>query len=267
MRLSREHQRGLQRRARRLGSVVPRCTEIVGGYAGGLAVLAIEPVPLWDVVTGAAGGLLIVLSLLLMMLRGGSPDTEPGLSERSRALLDQRPGWRRVDDVALGGGDADHVIATPVGLLVVVTKWRDGRRDLPARRRRHDRDLAQAAEAARRVRQLTALPPNALDVPVYGAVLLWGPGNGPVTPGWDEATGVYVLDAYQPPNWPQELSAPGGQAASDIECRSADVDEALRKVRGRATYHQRRLKAYALTRILLGELWRGWGERRRTVRG
>jgi hypothetical protein len=267
MRLSREHQRGLQRRARRLGSVVPRCTEIVGGYGGGLAVLAIEPVPLWDVVTGAAGGFVIALSGLLLTLRAGSRETGPGLHERSRALLDQRPGWRRVDDVALGGCDADHVIATPIGLLVVVTKWRDGRRDLPARRRRHDGDLAQAATAARHVRHLTTLPPNALDVPVYGAVLLWGPGKGPMTPGWDEARGVYVLDAYQPSTWPQELCAPAGQATYGIDCRPADVDEALRKVRGRATYHERRLSAHALTRILLGEVRRGWGERRHTVRG
>jgi hypothetical protein len=267
MRLSREHQRGMQRRVRRLGSVVPRCTEIVGGYAGGLAVLAIEPVPLWDVVTGAAGGFVIVLGVLLLILRGGSRESEPGLHERSRTLLDHRPGWRRVDDVALGGCDADHVIATPVGLLVVVTKWRDGRRDLQARRRRHDRDLAQAATAARGVRHLTTLPPNALDVPVHGAVLLWGPGNGPVTTGWDEARGVYVLDAYQPLNWPQELCAPGGQPAYDSECRPADVDEALRKVRGRARYHQRRLSAHALTRILLGEVRQGWSERRHTVRG
>ncbi len=266
MRLSREHQRGLQRRARRLGSV-PRCSEIVGGYAGGLAVLAIEPVPLWDAVTGAAAGFVIVLSVLLLMLRSGSGETEPGQCERSRTLLDQRPEWRRVDDVALGGCDADHVIATPIGLLVVVTKWRDGRHDLAARRRRHERDCAQAATAARRVRHLTALPPNALDVPVYGAVLLWGAGNGPVTPGWDEATGVYVLDADQLPNWPQELSAPGVPAAYDAQCRSADVDEALRKVRGRFTRHQRRLSAHALTRILLGEVRRGWGERSHTVRG
>jgi hypothetical protein len=223
--------------------------------------------PLWDVVTGAAGGFLIVLSCLLILLRGGPRDNEPGLHEWSRTLLDQRLGGRRLDDVALGGCDADHVIATPIGLLVVVTKWRVGMRDPQARRRRHDRDLAQAASAARSVCHLMALPPNALDVPVHGAVLLWGPGNAEVTPGWDESAGVYVLDANQPSNWPHELYAPSGQRSYEIECRPTDVAVALRKVRGWATYHRRRLSTHGLTKILLGEVRRGWGDRRRTVRG
>jgi hypothetical protein len=206
---------------------------------------------MWDVVTGAAGGLVIVLSVLLLMLRSGSRGTEPGLHERSCTLLDQRPGWRRVDDVALGGCDADHVIATPIGLLVVV-----------ARRRGNARELAAAAAAARRIRRVNSLPPNVLDVPVHAALLLWEPGHG-ASGCWDEASGVYVLDANQPESWPSALTAIDNEAG----CRPADVDEALRKVRGRATYHQRRLSAHALTRILLGEVRRGWGERRHTVRG
>ncbi len=260
MRLSRERQSALQQRARRLGSVVPRCTELVGGYAGGVVVYVHEPLPLWDLVMGVAGGFAIVLSYLLVLLRGSAGGAESGIRDWSRALLDQAPGWRRIDDVALRGCDADHVIATAAGLLVVVTKWRIGTRDQQARRRRHQRDLELAAAAARQVRRLTTLPPNALDVPVHAVLLLWGPGNGLVAPGWDDAVGVYVLDANQPRAWPQELTAAD---AYPLESRPADIAEALRKVRGWAAYHQHRLGVRRLTMLLLGEIRRGMGDRRR----
>jgi uncharacterized protein YjiS (DUF1127 family) len=248
MQLSREHQAALERRARRLGSVVPRCTEVVCGYAGGVVLYVREPIPVWDVVLGAAGGFAIMLTYLVMLLRGNSGVAEAGVREWSRALLDQMPGWRRLDDVALSSCDADHVIATPAGLVVVVTKWRLGMRD-----------LALAAAIARRVRRLTALAPNALDVPVHAALLLWGPGNEAVARGWDEATGVYVLDANQPANWPAELT---GTTRHEPECRPADLDEALRKVRGWSAYHRRRLGLRRLAMILLGDVRRGMDDRR-----
>ncbi len=257
MRLSREQQAALAQRARRLGSVVPRCTELVGGYAGGVAIVIREPFPLWDEVTGAAAGFVIVLSYLVVLLRGSKGSAETGIRDWSRRLLDQVPGWRRIDDVTLRGCDADHVIATAAALLVVVTKWRIGLRDEQARRR-HQRDLDLAAAAARRVRRLTSLPPNALDVPVHAVLLLWGPGNGQVALGWDDAMGVHVLDANQPWAWPQELTAPD---TGPFDVRPADIDEALRKVRGWAANHQRRLSARRLAMLLLGEVRRGMGDR------
>jgi hypothetical protein len=258
MRLSRGRQTALQQRARRLGSVVPRCTELVGGYAGGVAVFVREPLPLWAVVMGAAGGFVIVLSYLVVLLRGSARRPEAGVGEWSRALLDHIPGWRRVDDVALAGYDIDHVISTPAGLVVVVAKWRVAMSDVQARRRRHERDLAYTAAAARRVRRLTSLPPNALDVPVHAALLLWGPGNGAVATGWNAATGVYVLAATEPHRWPAELTSPQPYPLG----RPADVDEALRKVRGWAEYHRRRVSARRLVLILLGEVRRGMADRR-----
>jgi hypothetical protein len=259
MRLTREHQADLQRRARRLGSVVPRGTELAGGYAGGIVLFVREPVPLWDVVLGAAGGFVILFSYVLTLLRASSGAEESRIRDWSRELLDRVPGWRRLDDVALCGADADHVIATPVGLLVVVTKWRIGMRDGQTRRRRHHSDLALAAAAARGIRRLSSLPPNAMDVPVTAALLLWGPGNGAVTTGWNQAQGVYVLDANQPWAWPRELTA---QGADESTCREAEVVEALRKVRGWAAHHERRLSRRRLAVILLGEVRRGLGDRR-----
>ena len=143
--------------------LVPRLTELVGGYAGGLVLYVREPIPMWAVVLGAAGGFVILLGYLLMLLRTASGAADTGVRDWSRALFDRAPGWRRLDDVALTGGDADHVIATPCGLLVVITKWRIGTPDGQARARRHARDMALAAVAARRVRRLMSLAPNALD--------------------------------------------------------------------------------------------------------
>ncbi len=261
MRLTREHQQDLQRRARRLGSVVPLCSELCGGYAGAVVLGVREPIPLWDVVIGAAAGFVILLSYLLVLLRGSAAPPASGVRDWSRTLLERVPGWRRLDDVSLSGSDADHIVATPLGLLVVVTKWRMGSDQQP-RRRRHESDLALAATAARRVRRLTSLPPNGLTVPVYAALLLWGPGNGGLRPGWDEATGVYVLDANQPWAWPAELTAPG---SLDADCRPAEGEEALRKVGGWATYHQRRLQLRRLAIVLLGEVRRGVADRRSSV--
>ncbi len=269
MRLSRVRQQALERRARRLGSVVRRGTELVGGYAGGVAVVASEPIPLWGVVVGATAGFLLLLSYLTMMLRRTAGADESGIREWSSTLLERVPGWLRLDDVALRGSDADHVIAAPIGLIVVLTKWRAGMGDGQARRHRHEHDLSLAAQAARRVRRVTSLPPNALDVPVHAALLLWGPGNDAVTFGWNEAMGVYVLDANQPWGWPAELteqSATAGQASCDFGCRPADVDEALRKVRGWAANYRRSLSARRLAAILLAEVRHGMGSRRRARR-
>jgi hypothetical protein len=149
--------------------------------------------------------------------------------DRAHALLDRVPGWRRVDDVPLPGSDADHVIATPVGLLVVVAA-------------RGENDLALAAAAGRRVRRMVSLPPNAIDVPVHAAVLVWGAGTG-----WDDAQGVYVLDGERPGTWPAELTAP---LPADLERQACDTGEALRKVRGWAAYHQRRTGPRTLASVL-----------------
>jgi hypothetical protein len=259
MRLTHERQSALQSRARHLGALAPRCTEVLGGYAGGVALYCRESIPLWDVVVGACGGFVIVLSYLLMQLRGGSTPATAGARDWSRALLDRVPGWRRLDDVLMAGCDVNHVVATPVGLLVVVTKWRVGARDEQARRLSHQADVGLAAAAARRVRRFTTLPPNALKVPVYAALLLWGPGNGAVRTGWDDAMGVYVLDANRPWAWPAELTVADQSAA---ELRPAQVDEALRKVSGWAAHHERRLELRRLARILLGEVRHGLRDRR-----
>jgi hypothetical protein len=259
MRLTYERQTALQSRARQLGSLAPRCAEAVGGYAGGVALYCRESIPLWDVVIGASGGFLIMLSYLLMQLRGGSAPAAPGARDWSRALLDRVPGWQRLDDVPMAGADVNHVVATPAGLLVIVAKWRVRTDEADIRRRRHRADLSLAAAAARRIRRMTTVAPNALDVPVFGALLLWGPGDSAVQPGWDEASGVYVLAANQPWAWPAELTA---GAVLDPEVRPGQVDEALRKVRGWATSHERRLAFRRLTRILLAELRDGLRDRR-----
>ena len=241
MRLTHERQAILQGHARRLGALAPRCTEVVGGYAGGVALYCREPIPLWDVVAGAAGGFVVVLSYLLMQLRGASapPAARPaGTRDWTRTLLDRVPGWRRLDDVPIPGSDVNHVVATPAGLLVIAAN--------------------APAAAARRVRRLTALAPNPVDVPVYAAVLLWGPGSGGVQPGWDEATGVYVLAAEQPWTWPTELTT----ATPEVEVKPASVEEALRKVSGWAAHHERRLPLCRLSRILLNEVGCGLRERR-----
>lgn len=151
--------------------------------------------------------------------------------ERARAVLDRVPGWRRVDGVPLQGSYADHVIATPIGLLAVVTG-------------RDENDLARAAAAGRRIRRLVSLPPNALDVAVHAAVLVWDPAD--TITGWDEANGVYVLDGERPWTWPAELTA---VIPADLERQATETGEALRKVRGWAANHQRRTgpRGFAVT--------------------
>jgi hypothetical protein len=113
------------------------------------------------------------------------------------------------------------------------------------------------------VRRFTSLPPNALKMPVYAALLLWGPGNGAVQTGWDDAMGVYVLDANQPWAWPPELTAAAEPAAAaDADLRPAQVDEALRKVSGWGAQHVRRVELRRLARLLLSECGHGLRDRR-----
>jgi hypothetical protein len=265
MRMTYERQRALQRRARHLGGLAPRCTEVVGGYTGGVALYCREAIPLWDVVIAASGGFLIVLSFLLMQLRGGPVPAVTGAREWSRALLDGVPGWRRLDDVPIAGSDDNHVVATPAGLLLIVARWCVGPRDADGNESgRHglQADLALAATAARRLLRMTTVAPNPLKVPVYGALLQWGPVSSAVKSGWDEAAGAFVLDANQPWSWPAELTV---ATASDADLRPAQVDEALRKVSGWVAGHERRLAVRRLTRILLTEVRRGLGDHRTAV--
>jgi hypothetical protein len=229
MQISQERQAWLARRARDVGALAPRFAALLVGYAAVVALYSRESMPRWVVVIGAAGGFVILLSYLLMLWQA-SPSALPARPHESGALLDRIPGWHRLDDVALPGLDVDHVVATPHGLLVVENGWQSAGR---------------AANAARRIRRLTSLPPNGLTVPVRAAVLAYAPGGGVPRCGWDDGSGAYVLDAHRPWTWPGELTDPCWPA---FDASPGEVEEALRKVGGWVTHHERRV---ALTRVVL----------------
>ena len=115
---------------------------------------------------GFVAGLVAATTFWLVALRLlGTPPKDA--RERSRELIDAVPNWRAVHDLPLGGRTLDHVVVTPLAVLAVRSEqWRDGsRREQAADDARRDaRDLARA------------LARLGIEVPVWPAVLAWGPG-------------------------------------------------------------------------------------------
>jgi hypothetical protein len=208
------------------------------------------------VAVGAGGGFLILFSYLLTLWQVYPSPAARSALDWSKPLLDRIPGWRR-DDVVIAApavksrvkSDGYAVVAIPQGLLVLDTAWQLG-------------ELGLVAAAARRVRRVMSQPPNAIDVPVYAAVLVREPPAGMAT-GWDEGSGVYVLDAHRAWEWARELAGPAAATSSDNLMGRPSVDEALRKVRGWAVQHVRRIALRRLLVLLLVELCYGLAERRR----
>jgi hypothetical protein len=104
---------------------------------------------------------LVALRLLGAAARPADP------RDLSRELLDGVPQWLAVHDLPLGDRTLDHVVVTPLAVLAVRSEhWRD------------DSGREQAVDAARRdARSLAqALARFGVEVPVWPAVVAWGPG-------------------------------------------------------------------------------------------
>jgi hypothetical protein len=115
---------------------------------------------------GFVAGLVAATTFWLVALRLlGTPPKDA--RERSRELIDAVPNWRAVHDLPLGGRTLDHVVVTPLAVLAVRSEhWRDGngRERAVDEARRDARDLAQG------------LARLGVEVPVWPAVVAWGPG-------------------------------------------------------------------------------------------
>ena len=132
---------------------------------------------------------LVALRLLGAAARPADP------RDLSRELLDDVPEWLAVHDLKLGDRTVDHVVVTPLAVLAVRSEhWGDGTEREPAvdAARRDARSLAQT------------LARLGVEVPVWPAVLAWGPGArvtelGPVDvvagPDADSWTAAYATGA------------------------------------------------------------------------
>ena len=109
--------------------------------------------------------------------------------------------------------------------------------------RRHARRAGAAAPArsrprargcrCRRIRRLTSLPPNALDVPVHAALLLWGPAMARSLPVGTRPGASTCWTRTSRGAWPQELTAPAGAASEPNAGRRTSTRRCARCAAGR----------------------------------
>jgi hypothetical protein len=124
---------------------------------------------------GFVAGVVAATTFWLVALRllGAAPARErrPDPRDLTRRLVDAEPRWRAVHGLTVDGRDVDHVVVTPLAVLAVRSEhWDD------------DTRRPQAVDAARDdARRLAdALARLGVEVPVWPAVVAWGPG-APVT--------------------------------------------------------------------------------------
>lgn len=143
---------------------------------------------------GFVAGMVAATTLWLVALRllGGTTKDPRALS---RKLIDDVPQWLAVHDLALDGRTIDHVVVTPLAVLAVRSEhWHDSS------------DRQQSVDTARcDARHLAqALSRRGVEVPVWPAVVGWGPGArvtelGPVDlvagPDADSWTAAYATGA------------------------------------------------------------------------
>lgn len=148
---------------------------------------------------GAVGVLIIVFAARL-----DDPQMLGNLAEVWTAeTFRQVKGWRAVHNIATQGGDIDHVVITPAGVLAVETKFH---RYVDQQRR--DRDLAEARRAKTRTEALL----RSERVPVMPAItpvlIVWGKGRPIWSEGYRVIDDVCVVDGDHPALWTHLFAAP-----------------------------------------------------------
>ena len=117
---------------------------------------------------GFVAGVVAATTFWLVALRLlGASGRRQDPRDLTEQLVDGVPQWQAVHDLPLGGRTLDHVVVTPLAVLAVRSeRWLDGSR------------REQATDDARRdARELArALARLGVEVPVWPAVVAWGPG-------------------------------------------------------------------------------------------
>ncbi len=118
---------------------------------------------------GFVAGLVAATTFWLVALRLLGAPTARRADPRAltRALVDRVPSWRAVHDLTVEGRTIDHVVVTPLAVLAVRSEdWPDGTR--------RERAVDAARDDARALAR--ALARAGVEVPVWPAVVGWGPG-------------------------------------------------------------------------------------------
>lgn len=117
------------------------------------------------------------LAFTAVLVSGTAPLIAGGLAEMWTAD-ELRPlrehGWRLVNHAGLSGGDLDHVLVGPGGIVVVETKWRSDPRDVVEGQRFFEAVVERAARSARQLGSWHEVARHGRP-PVQAVVAVWGP--------------------------------------------------------------------------------------------
>src|SRR3954453_7939927 len=132
----------------------------LGGLACGVRLAGFVAVVSWTYLTVGDGA---------RYLHGAW--AEDWTREELQAAVKRGDAWQVVDNIQLQGGDIDHVLITPRGVLAIETKYygREGRARYVAEH------AGQAKRSARRVAGLLGTV-KAHRHPVHAMLVAWGPG-------------------------------------------------------------------------------------------
>jgi hypothetical protein len=147
--------------------------QVLSGVLAFAAVCALEVVVLAGTseYRGFVAGLVAATAFWLVALRLLGPEPTAATPDREarrlgRDLVDGVPQWLAVHDLPLGDRTIDHVVVTPLAVLAVTSQHWDGS---TSRQQVSDRARDDARRLARSLGDL------GVDVPVWPAVLAWGP--------------------------------------------------------------------------------------------
>lgn len=215
------------------------------------------------IVAGGGGvAILAAITFLVFQVTGTAarsmgPTAEQWTADELRTLRGN--GWRLVNGFYLGGGDTDHVLVGPGGVVVVESKWSADGWDLTRSQARITDALGQVLANARRVRLWDPVKKSGL--PVHPVLVLWGRRSSPQEPAGDHPVtmqGVTVLRGRSAVRfWCRETAAHA--ATVPIEMTDAVWHAIDRQVARRDQYERREHQApppsvERLTTLTLGAL-------------
>lgn len=142
------------------------------------------------------------LAFILVLVSGTAPLIAGGLAEMWTAD-ELRPlrehGWRLVNHAGLAGGDLDHVLVGPGGLVLVETKWRSDPRDVVEGQRFFEAVVEQAARSARQLGAWHEVARHGRPQ-VQAVVSVWGPAARDLRTR-RHASGVVVVPGPELQQW------------------------------------------------------------------
>lgn len=137
----------------------------------------------------------------------------------------RRRGWLLVNHVFLSGGDIDHVLVGPGGVIAVETKWTAEAWHTEPRDERIAAAAAQAQEQARRLSHWHDLKSLGTG-PVRPAVFLWGAGATSLEPV-THVESVEVISGPRSRTWMAALPT-SGLTSEQVSAAWAVLDERCR---------------------------------------